>query len=702
MIKKLLFLFSGIKQTMNIGKSDISEDEFEERSLIILREIEKMSRKMPCSGAIISENIYCLLTSSIKDCERLYWRIGDFFNNLCKEKRSIIASSPDWFSKYSQEFLNYSYCVEHLNNACFMLNRAIKNCNNGRDFDDFAFLVWEKGVIRTLEQRNNLNLTSELLRRLEFSDPSVITALHSLRMIVPEPENPSLVYQLSYENRALEFLKSRYTQMFSYHDFDSFMATAFNIYKDALTVKFPHSFLTESAEKISKMVDEIVFRNNEAYVKNGLIFTFSCGPEECKKFVDLLSGFTDKLEEIAIAAVKEHITNILMLKIEIYDQGSQLSTVFVSLKKDLDSAVENISYIFGKHDKIINDICKNIILKFKTPPFSQKFAQFCNEVQLNNTFDNYCNIIEFFMHYVVKDQEFYKIFIKGLSERLLYFKSHMQNENRMKEIAKLALTKTEYNRVEAMLQDMRENDEYNKYLFQLYPNYLINNPKDSNYYIQMLKLCSWPISETSTYPNIKLPSHLNRFLDIAREKYKDIYKKRKFTLNHDLGYADVVISSDSNCKIRLNTYQYIVMHQFNKNITLSCQEIAQNVGLTPGLVYEILKSFETYGFLKMYNQKAVFNQNYHQNTCLLDLHHLKYVEKNDNETHFDLKVYLKAKIANIIKKKQEVSEDGLEISVKSSIDNDIVWCGDQYKLAMDELRDADIIFIKDGFVYYDV
>ena len=78
---------------MNIGRKPLSETEFNKHWLILFREFQKLYASVECNATTIYNTIFAVCTSASSYENKLYWKIGDFCYNRCKECRDEIAES---------------------------------------------------------------------------------------------------------------------------------------------------------------------------------------------------------------------------------------------------------------------------------------------------------------------------------------------------------------------------------------------------------------------------------------------------------------------------------------------------------------------------------------------------------------------------------------------------------------------------------
>ncbi len=131
---------------MEIGRTMLSEDEFNEVWNNIQRELYVLYMEGDCSALRIYDGIYIVCTSTISYEENLYWKIGDFIYNRCKEYKEIIVGCDDYLRKYSEVFESYVRINEAMNKVCGFLNR----CVDVRTIGELGYLLWERAVIQEL------------------------------------------------------------------------------------------------------------------------------------------------------------------------------------------------------------------------------------------------------------------------------------------------------------------------------------------------------------------------------------------------------------------------------------------------------------------------------------------------------------------------------------------------------------------------
>lgn len=131
---------------MNIGRRPLTDTEFTMLWTVLYQEFYMLSMTNYCNASVVYNTIYTICTSTVPYEDKLYWKIGDFLYNRCKEHRARIEEAQDYIKEYAERFALYESLVKSINKLSCFLNECVR----GRKIDDFGYLLWERSVIQNL------------------------------------------------------------------------------------------------------------------------------------------------------------------------------------------------------------------------------------------------------------------------------------------------------------------------------------------------------------------------------------------------------------------------------------------------------------------------------------------------------------------------------------------------------------------------
>lgn len=265
---------------MNIGRAPLSNAEFTRLWSVLYQEFHTLSSTGTCNAACVYSTIYRICTSTIPYEDKLYWKIGDFLHNRCKEHYEQISNSSNYLEEYARSFRIYERLVRSIHKLGCFLNE----CVHGRKLDDFGFLLWERGVVQ--------HLPSTFFDDIyDFSgSPEVrLFIISSLVAIVPDPSQPLLYYRERYERLALERMRGAYSS----HMEEDILALADRTLDVVAfeTARFPDYFIPESSAEHQKMLSSILFRDKldltlrvKAFLEHSISLNKLLGAVPAKRF----------------------------------------------------------------------------------------------------------------------------------------------------------------------------------------------------------------------------------------------------------------------------------------------------------------------------------------------------------------------------------------------------------------------------------
>lgn len=284
---------------MEIGRQSLSDAEFNAMWAELYQEFFALSKTGCCDASEVYNTIYKVCTSTVSYEDKLYWKIGDFLYNRCKEHRAKIEGAKDYVKAYAERFEMYAHVVKAINKLSSFLNECI--C--GRKIDDFGYLLWERSVVQSLpatfyedvynyeygaEENTqegcpgacpgqcmiegcsnrcgpadfmNDHITNLNIKNRRFTTIRK-TILRSFYLIIPDASNPLLYYREKYEKLALAKLEYKYRAIYEIKDIIGYAST---FHKVAVKErKMAHDyFLPESSDKYEKILSDCLLTNSE-------------------------------------------------------------------------------------------------------------------------------------------------------------------------------------------------------------------------------------------------------------------------------------------------------------------------------------------------------------------------------------------------------------------------------------------------------
>lgn len=131
---------------MEIGRDALTDSDFNMLWTTLYQEFHTLATREECHASTVYNTIYIICTSSIPYEDKLYWKIGDFLYNRCKEHRIRIEEADDYIKEYSDGFARYDKMLRAMHMLCSFLNGCVK----GRKIDEFGYLLWERSVIQSM------------------------------------------------------------------------------------------------------------------------------------------------------------------------------------------------------------------------------------------------------------------------------------------------------------------------------------------------------------------------------------------------------------------------------------------------------------------------------------------------------------------------------------------------------------------------
>ncbi|ORD98969.1 hypothetical protein A0H76_1624 [Hepatospora eriocheir] len=348
---------------MEIGRQPISEALFNKLWLILYRELCDLYTTKQCDATTVYNTVYAICTNSnIKENKlenKLYWKIGDFMWNRCKEiytdilecfRRHIdYLDKDDFINFYNHKFNNYINLVECINNLSIFLNECVK----GKSIRDFGYILWEKGVIQELAESN----IDVFLIAFSSNDHNRVVFINNLTYIVPVEEEKLLYYEKKYENIAIANLISKYSQVVFETDLvelgSMIESMVCDVYKS-----FNNYFLESSIDKVNETLERIIIEGRIYDIVNGYI-TLLFNEYKCKNNYNI----SIKAGSLAKYNLKEGLNKFTeeFYKNEIFKEAKTL--IEQQINEDLNvTKSDNVSLNFFNQMGVLKNI-RSILLK---------------------------------------------------------------------------------------------------------------------------------------------------------------------------------------------------------------------------------------------------------------------------------------------------------------------------------------------------
>ncbi|EAR87357.2 cullin family protein (macronuclear) [Tetrahymena thermophila SB210] len=132
--------------------------------------------------------------------------------------------------------------------------------------------------------------------------------------------------------------------------------------------------------------------------------------------------------------------------------------------------------------------------------------------------------------------------------------------------------------------------------------------KNSLIDVMILTNMKWPLklSKTNANSQIILPKALQRYYQEYSESFRKVFKnQRKLDLLHHVSYSTLQFKSDSKLQfggtylLQVSSYSMIILLCFNKNNSISVQELKEKTGINKKIIKEKLNILSKFNILKL-------------------------------------------------------------------------------------------------------
>ncbi|KAM0685767.1 Cullin-1 [Conglomerata obtusa] len=632
--------------------------------------------------------------------ESLYWLIGDFFYSYAKGRRKKITDHPNWFDTYCEQFKKYTCVVDSVNLICTTLNETLIRHGKGRRIDEFGYMIWEKCILQQLQTSVRTTLEEELLQRMIEPQENFIIAVRSLTKIVPYAEDKLQIYNSMYADKAMTKIRNGYKNITMDGNINEYTRKIKSIFEFE-NERRSKIFIKRSFPKLNEVIENVLISNKSDQIYKHLYKLLECDDLGLTDVYFMMVRHSNVYTKIVKDVIKDYIKHDLVKNV-LKQNNDDIEKWFNLLTQKYARAQKIYQSCFEiEKDSEIDVIYKEKINRLQNPEFHILLAQLAIYVIDCKEYEKYKSIFCTFCAFIEKKSLFAEIYIKKFSLRLLTFRANFKKELTMIDVLKNRMKLCEFKKCLKMIKDMNLSVGINKQIKPEMKNQGIIDQNDNcEYFVSVLTLCAWPLSDTSTFERIILPDKLKKYNEAFTKEYRKHYESRALYFNNDLGQVDVEFIVDKKYELRLNTYQYLVLNKLNELDALNIEQLANSTGLKMNIVLEIIDNLSP--IIIKVNNLYCLNENFVSTANSFDYKNITYKNLKCKSVEFDLKSYYKALIAKTSKKHKEI---GLELFREYLLDAHLdktLHDEDIYKAALEELAEIGIVEIKDEIIYYDV
>ncbi|KAL6122112.1 hypothetical protein NUSPORA_00887 [Nucleospora cyclopteri] len=315
---------------MQIGRKPLNETEFNKLWLQLYKEFTNLYYKKGCDATKVYNTVFSLCTSVSSLENKLYWKIGDFLYNRCREIREGILQSKDRIEEYNNSFEKYKIFLKNINTLCAFINE----CISGKPINEFGFLLWEKCVIQGMGSGffDQVYLYKEK-QNDSFERRKVI---ESFKYIIPDPSDPLLYYIQKYEIIGIKLILEKYSNLCTIKSLLSFGDEVYKVLEFE-NQSFKKYFLPESSCRVEKCLETILYENRQ----NEILLAYKQLLH--KTFIYLGGNDSEKLYKKSEMELEIGINN-------------EKSTIVQHSKNTKEESVSNKSSLFSFDHELLKDL----------------------------------------------------------------------------------------------------------------------------------------------------------------------------------------------------------------------------------------------------------------------------------------------------------------------------------------------------------
>lgn len=680
---------------MNLNKNISTENEFNALYAIIYREFLKIANGQMCNALAAYDNIFVISISEGTYSEKLYWLIGDFLFACAKERRRNILKATDWLEVYCKEFDGYSTCLMSINALCSFLNELLIKNANGRKIDEFGYLLWERCVIQQIECVKGTMLGDEMLKQIEKNHPYFLSALMSLKKIIPNAEDPLYFYRLIYEDNALKYISEKYKNKIIYNSFDDLIVQIERIFTYEKS-RMGLVFLKESFPTVWKILESILICDNHSFLYTSLYQCLKTDILGLSRYYKRLAKYSNEFIWCCKEVIRSYVRTNLAGDIKDIHAIEKNQIVFFSL------FIEKIRESY----KIINscfpneNLCDDIFIEkcneLKTPDFDERLVLYSAIVMNSNEYHAHKPVLYQCLQFISNKTRFSELYYAELKKKLLDFKHNYTREFDFIFYLKPYVEPQFYRKYSKMIKDIELSLQFNDNLI-----FAKDYQNELNCFVTILNYSAWSLDDKDLYKEVILPPKFEKYKKWIDKHYNLENSDRTLIWVWDKGYVVISMQTDKEYTFKMNIFQYIIFSVIYNNDNVLKKYIEDSVKLKSDDVSGIILILMEHNLVVCNHDAYSLNCDFSSSVTEFSLEKLSYVIKIKNESCVDLKLYYKAKIVRLLKRSQKLEIDEIKHIIENEHLEEYEFNEEYISMVINELENNGYIEVNGTSLLYE-